>query len=78
MDALASSHDAGVEIIDTSIVRVHQTGACISRNNRQSMDRLLGGLTSKIHPLVDGNSRPVRLALIAGEAHDYRLATKLL
>jgi hypothetical protein len=42
------------------------------------MDRLLGGLTSKIHALVDGNSLPVRLALIAGEAHDYRLAIKLL
>jgi hypothetical protein len=69
MDALAASHDAGVEIIDTSIVRVHQSGACISRNKGQSMGRLRGRLTSKIHALVDGNSLPpVRLALIAGEA----------
>jgi hypothetical protein len=42
------------------------------------MSRLRGGLTSKIHALVDGNSLPVRLALIAGEAHDNRLPTKLL
>jgi hypothetical protein len=42
------------------------------------MGRLRGGLTSKIHAMVDGNSLPVRLALIAGEAHDNRLATKLL
>ena len=36
------------------------------------------GLTSKIHALVDTNGLPVRLALTAGEAHDNRLASKLL
>jgi len=35
-------------------------------------------LTSKIHALVDTNGLPVRLALAAGEAHDNRLAGKLL
>jgi hypothetical protein len=28
MDALATAHDAAVQMIDTSIVRVHQHGAC--------------------------------------------------
>jgi transposase len=37
-----------------------------------------GGLTSKIHALVDSKGLPVRLALTAGEAHDNRLASKLL
>jgi transposase len=37
MDALATAHDASVQMIDTSIVRVHQHGACIIRNRRQSM-----------------------------------------
>jgi hypothetical protein len=32
MNALASAHDASVRMIDTSIVRVHQHGACIIRN----------------------------------------------
>jgi hypothetical protein len=50
-------------MIDTSIVRVHQHGACISRNKRQSMGRSRGGLTSKIHAVVDGNGLPIRLAL---------------
>jgi transposase len=49
MDALAGAHDAAVQMIDTSIVRVHQHGACITRNKRQSMGRSRGGLTSKIH-----------------------------
>ena len=78
MSALAGAHDAAVQMIDTSIVRVHQHGACITRNRRQSMGRSRGGLTSKIHALVDANGLPVRLALTAGEAHDNRLAGKLL
>src|SRR4029077_20092423 len=78
INALAAAHDAAVQMIDTSIVRVHQHGACITKNQRQSMGRSRGGLTSKIHALVDSNGLPVRLALSPGEAHDNRLARKLL
>src|SRR3954451_21679572 len=41
------------------------------------MGRSRGGLTSKIHAVVDTKGLPVRLALTAGEAHDNRLADKL-
>jgi hypothetical protein len=41
------------------------------------MGRLRGGLTSKIHAVVDTNGLPVRLALTPGEAHDNRLASGL-
>src|SRR5262249_7317064 len=58
MNALAGAHDAAVQMIDTSIVRVHQHGTCITRNRRQSMGRSRGGLTSKIHALVDTNGLP--------------------
>jgi transposase len=78
MDALSATHDAAVQMIDTSIVRVHQHAACITRNRRQSMGRSRGGLTSKIHAVVDNSGLPVRLALTTGEAHDNRLAGKLL
>ncbi len=78
IDALAAAHDAAVQMIDTSIVRVHQHGACITRNQRQSMGRSRGGMTSKIHAVVDSNGLPVRLALSPGDAHDVRLAGKLL
>jgi transposase len=66
-DALAKAHDASVQMIDTSIVRVHQHWACIIRNRNQSMGRSRGGLTSKIHAVIDTNGLPVRLALTAGE-----------
>jgi hypothetical protein len=46
------SYDATVQMIDTSIVHA----ACIARNRSQSMDRLRGGLTSKIYALVDTHS----------------------
>ena len=65
-------------MIDTSIVRVHQHAACIARNRGQSIGRSRGGLTSKIHAVVDTNGLPVRLGLTAGEAHDNRLVLKLL
>ena len=42
-------------LIDTSIVRVHQHRACIADNNHQDMGRSRGGLTSKIHAVVDTN-----------------------
>ena len=78
MDSLAAAHNAAVQMIDTSIVRVHQHAACIARNRSQSMGRSRGGLTSKIHAVVDTTGLPVRLALRAGEAHDNRLALSFL
>jgi transposase len=78
INALAAAHDATVQMIDTSIACVRQHGACIIRNRRQSMGRSRGGLTSKIHAVVDSNGLPVRLALSPGEAHDVRFAGKLL
>jgi len=78
MDALATVHDAAVQMIDTSIVRVHQHGACIANNGGQLMGRSRGGLTSKIHVVVDGNGLPVQLGLTGGQAHDNRLCSVLL
>ena len=77
LNALAAAHDASVQMIDTSIVRVYQHAACIAHNRRQAMGPR-GGLTSKIHAVVDSSGLPVRLALTTGEAHDNRLASKLL
>jgi hypothetical protein len=38
-----------VQMIDTSVVRVHQHGACIADNKHQDIGRSRGDLTSKIH-----------------------------
>ena len=41
MEALAAAHEAAVQMIDTSVVRVHQHGACIAGNREQHMGRSL-------------------------------------
>jgi transposase len=78
MNALTAGHDAAVQMIDTSVVRVHQHGACIAGNSEQLMGRSRGGPTTKIHAVVDTSGLPVRLALTTGEAHDNRLVLNLL
>jgi transposase len=78
MEALAKSYDAGVQMIDTSVVRVHRHGACVAGNKQQQMGRSRGGLSSKIHAVVDTNGLPVQLGLTPGEAHDNRLCSILL
>ena len=41
------------------------------------MGRSRGGLTTKIHALVDGLGRPIRLKLTEGQAHDGRSAADM-
>jgi hypothetical protein len=47
-------------MIDTSMVRVHQHAACIADNGNQAVGRSRGGLTSKLHVVVDGKGSPLR------------------
>src|ERR1017187_9266467 len=42
------------------------------------MGRSRGGLTTKIHALVDANGLPIPLKLTAGQAHDGRSAADML
>ena len=42
------------------------------------MGRSRGGLTTKIHALVDANGNPITLKLTAGQAHDGRSAADML
>ncbi|QXC52972.1 transposase (plasmid) [Agrobacterium salinitolerans] len=66
-------------MIDSSCVRVHQHGANAKRGSADPcMGRSRGGLTTKIHALVDADGLPVRLELSAGQAADAPMAEKLL
>jgi transposase len=42
------------------------------------MGRSRGGLTTKIHALVDANGLPIQLKLTEGQAHDGRSAVDML
>ena len=78
MQALTVAQDAAVQMIDTSMVRVHQHAACIADSGNQAVGRSRGGLTSKLHVVVDGKGLPLRLGIAAGQAHDNRLCSTLL
>lgn len=65
METLAAAHVTAVQVIDTPVVRVHQHGACFAGNRDQHMGRSRGGLTSKVHAVVDASGLPLRLDLSA-------------
>jgi transposase len=77
-NALASARDAAVQMIDTSIVRVHEPAARFPRDWGRSTGRPRGGLTSKNHAVGDTNGPPVRLWLTADGSHDNRVAGELV
>jgi transposase len=65
MEALAAAHDGAVQMIDASVVRVHQHGACIAGNRETTH-----GPVARRAAVVDANGLPVQLGLTPGEAHD--------
>jgi len=78
MEGFSAAHEAAVQMIDTTVVRVHQHGACIANSGNQHIGRSRGGLTSKIHVVVDGKGLPMKLGLTAGQVHDNRPCSILL
>ena len=78
MEIIAAASDDAVQMIDTSVIRVHQHGSYTKKGDQSCTGRSRGGLTTKIHAVVDANGLPIRLALSPGQDHDSRLATGLL
>ena len=60
--------DRHVTPLDATTPTGRHPGGAVETVKRSSR----GGLTSKIHAVVDTNGLPVRLGLIAGETHDNR------
>jgi hypothetical protein len=52
-------------------VRAHQHSAgALKKDDDQAIDRGKGGLTTKIHALVDALGNPLRFLLTPGQVHD--------
>ncbi|TKT67199.1 IS5 family transposase [Rhizobiaceae bacterium LC148] len=77
-EALASASPQSMQLIDSSIIRAHQHAAGGKKGARHAIGRSRGGLTSKIHVVVDENRLPVRVALTSGQASDKAAAPGLL
>jgi transposase len=70
MDAITVAHDGDIQMIDSTSVRVHQQAATAKRGGADHcLGRSRGGLTTKIHVVVDAQGLPIRLGLTAGQAH---------
>ena len=59
------------------------SGAPAGRNSKKGgadhcLGRSRGGLTTKIHVVVDAQGLPIRIGLTAGQAHDGQIADELL
>jgi len=79
MDAITIAHDGDIQMIDSTSVRVHQQAATAKRGGADHcLGRSRGGLTTKIHVVVDAQGLPIRLGLTAGQAHDGQIADTLL
>jgi transposase len=65
-------------MIDATIVRAHQHSAGARKNGPQAIGRSRGGLTTKVHALVDALGNPVELMLTPDQAHDLTCAQPLL
>ncbi|MFK4875385.1 IS5 family transposase [Novosphingobium sp. ZW T3_23] len=79
LEAVSAAYEGDVQMIDSSSIRVHQHGANGSKKGGSGcMGRSRGGLTTKIHALVDANGLPIALKLTAGQAHDGRSAADML
>ncbi|PHS27626.1 MAG: IS5/IS1182 family transposase [Robiginitomaculum sp.] len=78
MDAITEAYDGDVQMIDSSAIRVHQHAGCAKKKVERHMGRSRGGLTTKIHAVVDAKGLPVRLSLTPGQAWDGEAAMDLL
>ncbi|WP_407873352.1 IS5 family transposase [Paenibacillus melissococcoides] len=71
LEVLAANPDDESVTLDASIVRVHQHGAGAKGAKQfQAIGRSRGGLTSKIHAVVDGLGNPLRFEVTAGNIND--------
>jgi hypothetical protein len=67
-------------MIDAALLKAHQTSASPLKEKLfpRHIGRTKGGLNSKLHAVCDGQGRPVRLHLTAGQVSDFKGADVLL
>jgi transposase len=79
MDAITEAYDGDILMIDSALIRARQQPATAKKAGRDHcLGRSRGGLTTKIHAVVDRKGLPLRLGLTAGQAHDAAIARMLL
>src|SRR5580693_5158324 len=77
--AVADDPDTEYAMIDATIVRAHQHSAGARKKPivNQAIGRSRGGLTTKIHMVVDALGNPLAFSLTGGQVHDVTQAETL-
>jgi len=75
---LAVDSDDEFNILDASIVRVHQDAVGGRKAGTECVGRSRGGPTTKIHAVVDGLGNPTKIELTEGQVHDVTQAPMML
>jgi transposase len=76
---LAVDADNEYAMIDGTIVRAHQHSAGAPKaDGNQAIGKSRGGLSTKIHVLVDALGNPLKMVLTGGQVHDLAGADALL
>ena len=66
-------------VLNGTSVRAYQQAATAKKGGADHcLGRSRGGLTTKIHVVVDAQGLPIRLGLTAGQTHDGQIADALL
>jgi len=78
LTAISHRNDADVQMFDSTIVRAHQHASCIQSSAGEGFGRSRGGLTTKIHVVVDANGLPLNVMISGGQQHDSQMAPALL
>lgn len=79
MEAVTSTQTGGVLMIDGTSVRVHHSAATLKASHPdRCVGRSRGGLTTKIHALIDGLGLPIKVVITPGQVHDLTAATEML
>jgi transposase len=76
--ALAIDADFEEIFLDSTIVRAHQHATGAPKNGDQALGRSRGGLTTKIHAVVEGLGHLARWTLTGGQTHDVTQAQTLI
>ena len=77
-EGLTADRDNKYLMLDSTIVRAHQQAANGKGGKDQALGRSRGGLTTKIHMLVDALGRPLRFIVTTGQVGDITQAPALL
>jgi len=79
LDFMAADADNEYAMIDATIMRAHQHSAGARKTGEdQAIGRSKGGLSTKVHALVDALGNPLKIVLTAGQVSDLTGADALL